>query len=102
MRYASAKRKVYNNCLQMTIAPEPKTSSVILKILKILIQNQVKAGEYYIESCQGEDARHRVSTNMENPDNPENRDSKPGESRWILHSNLSGRRREASRLYEYG
>ena len=40
----------------MTIAPEPKTSSVILKILKILIQNQVKADEYYIETFRGEDA----------------------------------------------
>ncbi len=48
----------------MTIAPEPKTSSVILKILKILkilIQNQVKACEYYNETFRGEDARHRVS-----------------------------------------
>ena len=27
--------------------------------------NQVKAGEYYIGTCQGKDARHRVSTNME-------------------------------------
>ena len=62
MRNAAAKKRVYNNCLQMTIAPEPKTSSVILKILKILIQNQVKACEYYIETCRGEDARHRVST----------------------------------------
>jgi hypothetical protein len=40
----------------------PETSSVILKILKILIQNQVTAGEYYIETCRGEDAKHRVST----------------------------------------
>ena len=62
MRNAAAKKRAYNNCLQMTIAPEPKTSSVILKILKILIQNQVKACEYYIETCRGEDARHRVST----------------------------------------
>ena len=25
-------------------------------MLEILIQNQVKAGEYYIETCRGEDA----------------------------------------------
>ena len=40
----------------------------ILKILKILIQNQGKAGEYSIETCRGKDARHRVSTNPVNPD----------------------------------
>ena len=40
----------------MTIVPRTKTSSVILKILKILIQKKVTAGEYYIETCQGEDA----------------------------------------------
>ena len=47
----------------MTLTPKPKTSFVILEILKILIQNQVKVGEYYIETCRGKDARHRVSTN---------------------------------------
>ena len=25
-------------------------------------KTQVKAGEFYIETCRGEDARHRVST----------------------------------------
>ena len=62
MRYASAKRSVKSNPLQMILAPMPKTSSVILKILKILIQNRVIAGKFYIETCRGEDARHRVST----------------------------------------
>jgi hypothetical protein len=74
MRNASAKRREYYNCLQMTIAPEPKTSSVILKILKILIQNQVTADKFYIETCRGEDAKHRVSTNPLNPNNPLNQD----------------------------
>ena len=37
-----------------------------------------------------------------NPRNPENPDSKLGESGWIFHWNLSGKRGEASRLYEYG
>ena len=37
----------------MTLLLKPKTSSAILKIL---IQNQVKAGEYYIGTCRGEDA----------------------------------------------
>ena len=27
--------------------------------------NQVKVSEYYIGTCQGKDARHRISTNME-------------------------------------
>ena len=49
----------------MTLTPKTNTFLVILEILKILIQNQVKAGEYYIGTCQGKDARHRVSTNME-------------------------------------
>ena len=49
MRNASAKRRVYNNCLQMTIAPEPKTSSVILEILKILIQNQALGVNFNIK-----------------------------------------------------
>ena len=44
-----------SNPLRMTIIPMPKTSSAILKIL---IQIQMKAGEIYIESCQGEDAKH--------------------------------------------
>jgi hypothetical protein len=56
MRYASAKRRVQGNPLRMTIVPRTKTSSVILKILKILIQKKVTAGEYYIETCRGEDA----------------------------------------------
>ena len=47
----------------MTLTPKPKTSFPILEILKILIQNQVKVGEYNIETCRGKDARHRVSTN---------------------------------------
>ena len=47
----------------MTLTPKPNTFLVILEILKILIQNQVKADEYYIETYRGEDARHRVSTN---------------------------------------
>ena len=46
----------------MTIVPKTKTYSVILEILKILIQNQVTAGEYYIETYRREDAKHRVST----------------------------------------
>ena len=54
----------------MTLTPKPKTFFVILEILKILIQNQVKAGEYYIGTCRGKDARHRVSTNPGNPKNP--------------------------------
>ena len=65
MRNASAKRRVKGNPLRMTIVPKTKTSSVILKILKILkilIQNQVTACEYYIGTCRGEDAKHRVST----------------------------------------
>ena len=62
MRYASATRRVKGNPLRMTIVPKTKTSSVILKILKILIQNQVTACEYYIGTCRGEDAKHRVST----------------------------------------
>ena len=49
----------------MIITTKPKTFFVILEILKILIQNQVKVSEYYIRTCQGKDARHRVSTNME-------------------------------------
>ena len=40
----------------------PKTSSVILEILKILIQNQVIADKIYMETCRGKDAKHRVST----------------------------------------
>ena len=62
MRNASARRRVQGNSLRMTLTPIPKTSSVILEILKTLIQNQVTAGEYYIETCRGEDAKHRVST----------------------------------------
>jgi hypothetical protein len=30
----------------MTLTPKPKTSSAILKILKILIQNQAKGGKF--------------------------------------------------------
>ena len=41
MRNASAKRSVKNNPLQINIIPKTKTSSAILKILKIVIQNQV-------------------------------------------------------------
>ena len=37
-----------------------------------------------------------VNLNSVNPENP---DSKPGESGWILHGKLSKIRREASRLY---
>ena len=33
----------------MTIIPKPKTYSAILKILEILIQNQVKAGEFTLK-----------------------------------------------------
>ena len=39
MRYAAAKRRVKSNLLRINI-PKTKTFSAILKILKILIQNQ--------------------------------------------------------------
>ena len=47
----------------MTLTPKPKTSFVILEILKILIQNQVKVGEYYIGTCRGKDDACIASTN---------------------------------------
>ena len=53
--------KVIN--LRMTLTPKPKTSFVILEILKILIQNQVKVGEYYIGTCRGKDDACIASTN---------------------------------------
>ncbi|MCF8300321.1 MAG: hypothetical protein K9I55_04660, partial [Haliscomenobacter sp.] len=40
MRNASAKGRVKKHNLRITITPKSKTFSVILKILKILIQNQ--------------------------------------------------------------
>jgi hypothetical protein len=46
MRNASAEGRVKNNPLQITLTPKPKTFSAILKILKILIQNQAKGGKY--------------------------------------------------------
>jgi hypothetical protein len=49
MRNASAKRRVKSNPRQMTITPKTKTSSAILKILKILIQNQMTAGKFILK-----------------------------------------------------
>ena len=57
------KREYKVTNLRMTLTPKTNTFLVILEILKILIQNQVKVGEYYIGTCRGKDARHRVSTN---------------------------------------
>jgi hypothetical protein len=65
LRNASAERRVKSNPLQINLTPKPKTSSAILKILKILkilIQNQAKGGKFIIYTCRGEDAKHRVST----------------------------------------
>ena len=39
----------------MTLTPKTNTFLVILEILKILIQNQVKADEYYIGTYRGKD-----------------------------------------------
>ena len=52
----------------MTLTPKTNTFLVILEILKILIQNQVKADEYYIETCRGKDDACIASTNPVNPD----------------------------------
>jgi hypothetical protein len=41
----------------MTIIPKPKTYSAILKILEILIQNQVKAGEFTLKPDEMNDLR---------------------------------------------
>ena len=49
MRYASAKRRVISNTLQITIGVKTKTSSVILEILKILIQNQALGVNFNIK-----------------------------------------------------
>jgi hypothetical protein len=46
LRNASAERRVKSNPLQINLTPKPKTSSAILKILKILIQNLAKGGKY--------------------------------------------------------
>jgi hypothetical protein len=62
LRHASAERRVKSNPLQITLTPKPKTFSAILKILKILIQNQAKGGKFQISTCWGEDAKHRVPT----------------------------------------
>ena len=68
MRYASAKRRVLGNPLRMTIVPRTKTYSVILKILKILIQNQVTAGEYYIGPRRREDVSIASLLGIQKPD----------------------------------
>ena len=49
MRYAAAKKRVKSNLLQINISLKTKTSFLILKILEILIQNQVKAGEFILK-----------------------------------------------------
>jgi hypothetical protein len=41
----------------MNLTPKSKTSFVILEIL---IQNQVKADEYYIETYRGKDDAQRI------------------------------------------
>ena len=46
MRYASAKKRVKNNSLQMNLMLKPKTSSVILEILKILIQDKMPSTSF--------------------------------------------------------
>ena len=56
MRNASTKKGYKVPNIRMTLTPKPKTSSLILEILKILIQNQVKPGEYYIGTCREKDA----------------------------------------------
>jgi hypothetical protein len=43
MRYAAARRMIKSNPLRITLTPKTKTSSVILEILKILIQT-INAG----------------------------------------------------------
>jgi hypothetical protein len=43
MRYAAAKRRVKSNPLRITFTLKTNTSSVILEILKILIQNHITA-----------------------------------------------------------
>jgi len=50
LHYASAKRRIKSNPLQIILTPNPKTFSAILKIL---IQNQV-IGVYFIYIPDGE------------------------------------------------
>ena len=53
MHYASAKKSVKKTNLRKPITPKLKTSTLILKIKKILIQNQVLGGKFYIETYRG-------------------------------------------------
>jgi len=48
MHYASAEGRVKSNPLQITLTSKPKTFSVIVEILEILIQNQMKGGKFQI------------------------------------------------------
>ena len=45
----SGKKVIKSNPLQITLMLKPKTSSVILEILKILIQNQLIAGKVILK-----------------------------------------------------
>ena len=49
MCYTSAKRRVKKHNLRITITPKTKTSSVILKILYILIQNRELGGKFILK-----------------------------------------------------
>ena len=60
MRNASAKRRVKSNHLQINIIPKSTTSSLILEILKILIQNHVTTGEFTLNPV-GEKTRSIAS-----------------------------------------
>jgi hypothetical protein len=48
MHNASAEGRAKSNPLQITLTSKTKTFSAILKILKILIQNQVLGGKFQI------------------------------------------------------